>query len=356
MINFFFRILRFILLFINQVVSAVDSYSIAFLLVMELTSSSHTSFACSLTLIAYTIGEVFITMFAYISRDWLILKWLITIYFAISLPYLYFVPESPYWLLFEKKYEQLEFYLRKMAKQNGRSDDQWVPFYNQLIDHLSLSDNNTKQIKIKKRQYFKYIPRLFFCGFIEFVTMLLYTEISYALGEDNQTFSPYSKFTIGAIVEFIGCFIAGVLITTSLGRKYSLMIFASCTSICVLITPFIMQSYPYSTTIISKLGKLFVSCTVSVSWIYVPELFPTAMRGLANAIFVFFGSFGSILAPIVDHLLDDKHTRISFYVYSALVIIVVFIVWLFPETRDHSFDDGEQSDQIAQDEEETAKM
>jgi MFS family permease len=185
--------------------------------------------------------------------------------------------------------------------------------------------------------------------------MLLYTKISYGLGASNETISPYWNFIIGAIVEGIGYLLAGVLITTPLGRKYSLISFATCTSICVFIIPFIMEPYPLVTTIISQLGKLFVSSTVSVSWIYVPELFPTTMRGLANAVFVFVGSFGSILAPIVDEAFGDKFVRITFYVYSGLIIVLALVICTLPETRNRSFDDGEeyqQNNQIDEAEEE----
>jgi MFS family permease len=175
--------------------------------------------------------------------------------------------------------------------------------------------------------------------------MLLYTKISYGLGASNETISPYWNFIIGAFVEAIAYLFAGILITTSLGRKYSLISFATCTSICVLIIPFIMKSYPFATTIVSQFGKLFVSSTVAVSWIYVPELFPTSMRGLANAVFVFVGSFGSILAPIVDEALGDKFVRVTFYVYSALIIILALVICTLPETRDRSFDDGEEHEQ-----------
>jgi len=335
--------------------SAVDSYSITFLLLMELTSSSHTSFACGLTLIGYTIGEVLAAIFAYISRDWLLLKWITSIYFAISLPYLYFVPESPYWLLSRKKYNELEVCLRKIARTNRHSDDEWLPHYNQLVNDSRLTEITTKERKPTKRRFLRHLPRLAIGGFIEFVIMLLYTKISYGLGKAHGTFSPYWNFMIGAAVEAIGYLIAGVVITTPLGRKYSLISFATCTSICVLIIPFIMKPYPLVTTIVSQLGKLSVSSTVSVSWIYVPELFPTAMRGLANAVFVFFGSCGSILAPIVDEALGDKFVRISFYVYSGLIIVLALVICTLPETRNRSFDDGEEYDDTTLNEGEEAK-
>jgi hypothetical protein len=125
---------------INQLFSSIDAYAMVFLLLMELTSSSHTSLAGNSALIGFTIGEIIITLFAHITRDWLRLKWIITGYFALILPYLFFVPESPYWLYSKKKYNQLGECLRKIAKINGHSDDDWYSSYQELIHdpHLSI--------------------------------------------------------------------------------------------------------------------------------------------------------------------------------------------------------------------------
>ncbi|CAF1335151.1 unnamed protein product, partial [Rotaria sordida] len=124
---------KFALLLINQLVLGMDAYNLVFLLLMELTSSTHTSFAGNLALVTFTLGEIVVTIFAYVVYDWLNLKWLITGYLTLILPYLYFIPESPYWLFSKKKYDQLEACLRKIATTNGRSDTQWLPHYIQLI-------------------------------------------------------------------------------------------------------------------------------------------------------------------------------------------------------------------------------
>ena len=329
---------RFILLFINQVLSAVDSYSMSFLLLMELTSSSHTSLTCFISSIAYTIGEILIALFASLARDWLRLKWFISIYFALCLPYAYFVPESPYWLLSQKKYKELEKFLRKIARTNGESEEDWLPFYQQLTVE---SSKPAVKVTGQRPKWLRYLPRLVISGLIEFVTMLLYTKISYGLAASNGTLPPYWNMFLGAIVEAIGYLLASILITTGLGRKYSLILFAALTSICVLAMPFLMKSSPLLTTVVSQLGKLTVSSAHSVCWIYIPELFPTSMRGFANAVSVSVGSFGSILAPIVDEALGAQYSQISFYVYSALIIFLVCLVFPLPETRNRSFDDGE---------------
>ncbi|CAF2388270.1 unnamed protein product [Rotaria sp. Silwood2] len=338
---------KFILLNINQLVSGIDGYGIAFLLIMELTSSSHTSFAAGLSLVAYPIGECLFTAFAFASRDWLNLKWLTSAYFLLTVPYLYFIPESPYWLLSRKKYDQLESALRKIARTNRREEIQWHPYYTKLIEETIVSKKVTDAIIRRKREkMLQYLPKLVISGFIEFVTMLLYTQISYGLGAMNEAVNPYTNFLIGAAVESLGYLIAGLLVITMLGRKYSLITFSLLTSTCVLMIPFTMHSYPVIGTVISQIGKMAISGAVAVSWLYVPELFPTSMRGLANAIFVFIGSFGSILAPIIDTAVGDKHKHIAFYFYAGLTLFLAGLITSLPETRNRSFDDGEEHDDI----------
>jgi hypothetical protein len=269
------------------------------------------SFAGNLAMVTYTIGEVLATVFAYFARDWLNLKWFNSAYYILVLLYLYFVPESPYWLFSQKKYSQLEICLRKIATTNGRNDIEWFLHYEQLIRDSSTTIKSAKQTT--KRMIRRLLLRVSISALIAFVTMLLYIKSAYGLGAMNKTFSPHWSIIIGAIVEIIGYVSCSFLITTRLGRKYSLMAYTLLTSACLLVIPFIKETYPIVTIVISQMGKLMISGAVSISWIYVPELLPTSMRGFGNAIFIFGGRFGAILAPIVDAAVDDKYIKITFY-------------------------------------------
>ena len=341
---------RFILLSINQLFSSIDAYAMVFLLLMELTSSSHTSLAGNSALLGFTLGEAIITLFAYLARDWLRLKWIITGYFTLVLPYLYFLPESPYWLFSKKKYNQLEAYLRKIARRNGHADHEWYPLFLQLVRDPRLAILSTKHAsRTSKEVIIHHLKRLSICAFIGFVTMLLYIKISYGLGAMGNGVSPYWNIIIGAVVEGIGYITASMLITTRLGRKYSLILFSSCTAVCVFIIPFLMKSYPFLTTVISQIGKLTISGGVSITWIYIPEIFPTSIRGVANGVFVFAGRLGAILAPIVDVALGEKYVKFTFFTYSAWTVMLVILVYFLPETRNRSFhtdEDEEANDTV----------
>ncbi|CAF1217841.1 unnamed protein product [Rotaria sordida] len=149
-----------------------------------------------------------------------------------------------------------------------------------------------------------------------------------------------SKF--GAVVEGIGYVSASILMMTRLGRKFSMLFYALLTSVCVIIIPFVIHTNPLVVVIVSQIGKLTISGAVSVSWIYVPELFPTSMRGFGNAVLVVFGRVGAILAPIVDAALGDRYIRITFYVYSVLGLVIVGLLFILPETRNRSFDSHDE--------------
>ena len=254
---------------------------------MELTSSSHRTLAGNLALASYTIDEIFATLFAYIARNWLNMKWLTSGFYALILLYLSFVPESPFWMFSMKKFDQLEIFLRKTAIRNGRDDTDSLPYYKQLIQASQVA---TKEQKGMAKTYvISFIPRLCISGLIGVITMLLYIKIAYGLALMNDTLSPYISVILGAIVEGIGYLSANFVMTTRLGRKYSFMLYSLLTAGCVLTIPFITNHYPIPTIIISQLGKLAISGAISISWIYVPELVPTSIRGLSNALLIFLG-------------------------------------------------------------------
>jgi hypothetical protein len=173
---------------------------------MELTSSAHTSFVGNLAIVSFALGEILVTIFAYIARDWLRLRWFIIAYFSIILPYLYFVPESPYWLLSQEKYNQLESCLRKIATVNNRLDHQWRQQYMELIQNTRMTVQKTKHTTAttKWKKIMGYLPRLIISSLISFVTMIVYFKIAFGLAVMNETVSPYWNTIIGAVVESIG--------------------------------------------------------------------------------------------------------------------------------------------------------
>jgi MFS family permease len=315
---------------------------VSFLLLMELTTASYATLVGNLALTAFAAGEIVVTVMAYFCRHWLLLKWIMSAYVILLVPYLYFLPESPHWLLTKHRYDELERQLDQMARMNRRSNADWLPTYHHFIECHRQERKLHAKAKIqlsftfKARRFLTHVPtmsKLVISGFLGFLTLLLYFKISFSLG-DMDEIDPYLNLVIGAFVEVIG-YIAASLFMIRYGRKPILILFLILTALCLVFTPYSLEQDRLIAILTVQLGKFAISAAVGVTYIFVPELFPTTIRGTGTGFFGLMSRLGSTLAPMVDASI--KHNRSSvtnlYYLYALLIIFCTLITLLLPETR-----------------------
>ncbi|CAF3348205.1 unnamed protein product [Rotaria socialis] len=337
---------KFYFILANQFASGLTTavFSLIFVLMLELTSSAHRGFAGNMALVLFTTGEGFVTLFAYLAKDWQILKWMNTALIGLILPYLYFMPESPLYLYSKQDYVRLEALLRRIATRNKRKEADWYPVYQELIRNQSVTSSHDKQLSFfqKNREILVHrsiVVKLLITGLLGFTTLMLYVKISYSLAA--MSISPYLGILIGGALEAAGYITGSLLISTRLGRKGSFILVAIVIIICVILIPIISSHSPIATVCITLVGKFFISSTIAVSWIYAPELFTTTIRNGANGIFVACCRIGSILPPIIDTSINKAYLPYTFYASAGLAFIVILLTLLLPETKSKSMDDEE---------------
>lgn len=335
---------RFGLLLLNQFASGLTAatFSLIFILLLELTSSAHTSLAGNLALISFTIGECIVTLFAYLAKDWQRLKWADTAFVALVIPYLYFMPESPLYLYSKRQYHQLEELLRRIATSNKRKEMEWYPFYQSFIRNqpVILSHNEKTGFCQKTHQIITHRPtaiKLLIIALLGFTTLMLYIKLSYGLAVID--ISPYLGILIGAVVEAVGYITGSILISTRLARKGSFILMMILTIICVILIPIIVNYSSLATVFVAQFGKFAISGAIVVSWIFVPELFPTSIRSTANGFFVAFSRIGAILAPIINTSISANYESLTSYISAGLALIVVLLSLILPETKDKPMED-----------------
>ncbi len=335
---------RFIILLLNQFASGlvISNYSLVFILMLELTSVAHTSFVGNLAFVSFTIGEVLITVFAYLTRNWQKLKWANTIFIGLGIPYLYFMPESPLYIYAKGKYIQLEIILRRIATENKRQESDWYSSYQELIrsQPRRLAHQNEATFIEKSYQLLTHratIIKLLITALIGFTTLMLYVKMSYGLA--MLDLSPYLGILLGAIVEATSYITSSLLISTRLGRKGSFIIMMSLTILCTLLIPTSVKYNSIATVFLAQFGKYAISGATAISWIFVPELFPTTIRTTANGFFIAFSRIGAIVSPIINSSISKDYLSYTFYVSSVLAIIVLLFSLILPETKDKPMDD-----------------
>ncbi len=336
--------IRFSLLLLDQFASGLtaSTFSLIFILLLELTSSAHTSFAGNVALVSFTIGETIVTLFAYLAKNWQILKWADVAFVGLVIPYLYFMPESPLYLYSKREYGQLEALLRRIATGNNRKEADWYPFYQTFIRNqpIKLSQDNQVTFCQKTHQILTHRPtviKLLIIALLGFTTLMLYIKISYGLAV--MDISPYLGILIGAVVEAAGYITGSILVSTRLARKGSFILMMILTIICVIPIPIILNYSAIATVFIAQFGKFSISGAVAVSWIFVPELFPTSIRSSANGFFIAFSRIGAIVAPIINTSISSNYLPYTFYVSAGLAVVVVFLSLFLPETKDKPMED-----------------
>ena len=305
----------------------MSTFSLVFILMLELTSNTHTKFAANLAFLSYTFGEILVAFFAYLAYDWQVLKWANTAFIGLGIPYLYFMPESPLYFYSKRQYGKLERLLRRIALTNGRKESDWYSSYEELI-RCPLK----KEEKFSSRFTRTLLIQLFIVTLLGFTSLMLYYKISYGLAVMN--ISPYLAILIGAILEGTAYLTTSILLSSKLGRKGSLIIMMSLTIFSLLCLPNLMKYSLIGTILVAQFGKYSISGTILITWIFVPELFPTSIRSTANGFFIASSRIGAIMASVIDSLVTEEYLVYTNYFSSILGVIVLLLCLILPETKD----------------------
>jgi MFS family permease len=113
----------------------------------------------------------------------------------------------------------------------------------------------------------------------------------------------------------------------------------SLTILCILIIPTTVKYSSIATIFIVQFGKYAVSGATAISWIFVPELFPTSVRSTANGFFIACSRIGAIATPIINASINKDYLSYTFYVSSILAFFVLLLSLILPETKDKPMDD-----------------
>ncbi|CAF3934588.1 unnamed protein product [Rotaria sordida] len=335
---------KFIVLLLNQFASGLvfSTYSLIIILALELTSATYTGLAGNLIFVSWTIGQIIVTLFAFITFDWQKLKWANTAFIGLGIPYLYFMPESPLYIYAKGQYVSLENILRRIATQNGRKETDWYSYYQEFLRNQPIRSSQTSESAFSQNSYQLLIHRttivkLILTATIGFTTLMIYFKISYGLAMMDT--SPYLGILLGAIVETISYITSSLLISSRLGRKGSFILMMSLTIICMILIPFFVKYNSIASLGLAQLGKYTISSTTAIAWIFVPELFPTSIRSTANAVFIVFSRLGAITAPIIYTTISKNYISYTFYASAVLAFVVLLFSLMLPETKDKPMDD-----------------
>ncbi|XP_017595221.1 solute carrier family 22 member 16 isoform X3 [Corvus cornix cornix] len=323
-----FVIVRFLLAMVSS-----GYLVVAFVYVTEFVGIKARTWASMHVHAFFAMGIMIVALVGFFVRTW----WVYQIFLTIAtLPFVlccWMLPETPFWLLSEERYEDAQKVIDTMARWNKVSTSCKVSELCsvQQDDLARTGDNDTSSTKkhtildlfcnwqIARRTITVWL--IWFTGSLGYYVFSL---SSVSLGGNEYL----NLFLIGAVE--LPCYIIACLAMDRLGRRNTLIPFLILSAlICVLIM-FIPQDFNILIILANMAGKFSIGVAFGLIYLYTAELYPTVVRSLAVGSGSMMCRVGSVVAPFCVYLR-------SVWIFMPLNRIIPACTVLIPCEQNTSF-------------------
>ena len=349
---------RFIIYNIYQLligILTVCFQNIVLVLLVELTTDEHhMSFTIIITYF-YILAEIIVMVAFYISKNWLVTNFFITIFSVFILVlFMIFTPESPRWLIEFGRYEEAYEVFKKIAKFNGiknfenntEASLKLMHTQNYLIvcETNKLTSNNCSSLRMKWIRFREFLGPKF--SFFQLASLLVcfnavtlnYVGITIGITTLLQI-NPYTIYFLSSLFELFGVFVC--YLNDYLGRKRALLIHLFLLilfSILVTVLPDDdklatgIQWFLIAKTSFTLLARTMISAAFNTLLIYTAELYDVNIRNSVMAFLSSTGCISSLLSPQINSLQDLVWKPLPHLVYTCCAILTSIIIFYLPET------------------------
>ncbi|XP_075684793.1 solute carrier family 22 member 13-like [Rhinoderma darwinii] len=315
-------------------------------LVAEWVGPSHRAYATITGHVCFAIGLMVLAGIGYAIRNWRLLQIACSAPSALLFFYIWFLPESPRWLLTKGRNEKAKTLLQQAARINKQ----------ELSEDLLKQLEEGKETKSGNMIDLFRIPTLrkktLIMCLVWFVNSLVYYGLSLNVGSFGLDI--YLTQLIFGAVE-IPARLGSMFTVQVFGRRLSQSVYLLLGGTACLIITAIPKEFSIGITVLAVIGKFATASSYSVCYIYAAELFPTIIRQNGVGLCSMTARVAGIIAPLIS-LLDKYHPAIPMAIYGSGPIIGGLLGLLLPETKgrdlqDHTYETNDipRSDSLPKD-------
>ncbi|XP_055630552.1 organic cation transporter protein isoform X2 [Toxorhynchites rutilus septentrionalis] len=330
----------YILLLLGRIglgASASGVFYPAFALLTENIGNRHRSWMSIAFNFSYPIGMLILALAAYLIQPWRDLSLALTIPSFLLVIHLYFLVESPRWLL-SKGRERRAYRMvfgRKAPQELCDSEMERKPVAEEGEESSKLA------LGARLKRSFSEFGKLYgtptlcrralICHFTWCVTSLCYYVT--ALNADNFAANRNIYVATTGSVDIIA-YILSIIALAYFGRKSTSFCFFLYAGICLLVVLAVPKESTAIVVTLAMLGRLGITAVYAVVTLHTAELFPTEIRNTALGICSTMAHVGSIAAPYIVDLLGQLAWWIPTTICGFSVLAACALTLLHPETKD----------------------
>ncbi|XP_055351406.1 beta-alanine transporter-like [Paramacrobiotus metropolitanus] len=296
----------FLILTAIQMLAVNPLYAVPFTLGLEIISPDYRATFTVFITVFLAVGDIGFIGVAYFVRAWRSIALICTFPFVIFAAYWWFLPESPRFLLTQKRYAEVENFLRRAAKWNGKEYDEklqtkfikLVENFEEYEEKKSMDETSFPFTELFSKPNIR--RKTLLLMYLSANVTIVYCGLNYyapSLGKD-----PHLSFLLSNLVELPGSLLTQT-VADRLGRRLTTFACLILGGICCLATLAFPSETDHYIAVLSLflIARMFNTTAYTVQELMVCELLPTVVRGEGVGITNMVSSIVSNLGPVIAY-------------------------------------------------------
>ena len=304
----------------------MSTYAIGFITLSEFVTPSYRTLSANMFQCMFCISQILLDAIAFYERKWRRLQLYTTFPSIIPLIIFFFIPESPRFLLANRRKDEAVRVLQKVGKYNGKSPTSLF-----LKSSDTLNDTNYTYFDLcRDRQVFTLT--LVVC-FAWMAVALVYYAI--ALESSNLGGDMYQAFVLSALADLPANF-ASVYTCKRFGRRKTTVVGMFTSGLLIGSIALVPHSLSYRYIInitLAMSAKFLIDVAFNSIYLWTFELFPTVLRSQGMSLSIAWERVGAFAAPFLTTVLQNVNAVLPYVIMSVIAILCSLASLILPETN-----------------------
>ncbi|XP_038626751.1 solute carrier family 22 member 1-like isoform X1 [Tachyglossus aculeatus] len=302
------------------------SWTCGYILITEFVGLSYRRTVAILYQMAFAIGLVVLSGVAYAVPHWRWLQFAVTLPSFLFLLYYWCLPESPRWLLSQKRNEEAIEIVDHIAQRNGKRLPDSMKTLS--FEEDSFEKRNPSFVDLFSTPQMRKHTLILMYNW--FTSSVLYQGLILHMGATAGNL--YLDFFYSALVEFPAALII-ILTIDRFGRRFPWALSNMVAGAACVLATFIPGDLSWLKTVVACLGRMGITMAFEMVCLVNAELYPTFIRNLGVMVCSSLCDVGGIITPFIVFRMTEVWHELPLTLFGVVGLVAGGTVLLLPETK-----------------------